>query len=55
MMDSGTGGSARPVLEHRRIDYIGYVERTQLEVILDICFQQVLDYAAGKPANVIIS
>ncbi len=33
--------------------HLGYVERTQLENILDICFQQVLDYAAGKPANVI--
>lgn len=33
--------------------HIGYVERTQLEYIFDVCFQQVLDYAAGKPSNVI--
>jgi D-3-phosphoglycerate dehydrogenase / 2-oxoglutarate reductase len=33
--------------------HIGYVERTQLEFIMDVCFQQVLDYAAGQASNVI--
>lgn len=33
--------------------HLGYVERTQLEYILAACFEQVLDYAAGKPSNVV--
>jgi D-3-phosphoglycerate dehydrogenase len=33
--------------------HLGYVERTQLEFILSMCFDQILEYAAGKPINVI--
>jgi D-3-phosphoglycerate dehydrogenase len=33
--------------------HLGYVERDQLEFILKVCFEQILDYAAGKPTNVV--
>jgi D-3-phosphoglycerate dehydrogenase / 2-oxoglutarate reductase len=33
--------------------HLGYVERTQLEFILALCFDQILGYIAGKPINVI--
>ncbi|HZY59416.1 MAG TPA: NAD(P)-dependent oxidoreductase, partial [Candidatus Binataceae bacterium] len=33
--------------------HLGYVERDALEGIMAVSFDQVLDYAAGKPSNVI--
>jgi D-3-phosphoglycerate dehydrogenase / 2-oxoglutarate reductase len=33
--------------------HLGYVERAQLEYILAVCFDQILEYAAGKPINVV--
>ncbi|HKD68639.1 MAG TPA: D-2-hydroxyacid dehydrogenase family protein [Candidatus Binataceae bacterium] len=33
--------------------HLGYVEGTQLEFILSMCFDQILEYAAGRPINVI--
>jgi D-3-phosphoglycerate dehydrogenase len=33
--------------------HLGYVERAQLESIMAVCFDQILDYAAGTPSNVI--
>jgi D-3-phosphoglycerate dehydrogenase len=33
--------------------HLGYVESAQLEFILAICFDQILDYAAGQPTNVV--
>ncbi|MGO9059083.1 MAG: D-2-hydroxyacid dehydrogenase family protein [Candidatus Binataceae bacterium] len=53
--EPATGGG-HPLLSMNNVvctPHIGYVERTQLEYILDVCFQQVLDYAAGRPTNVI--
>ncbi len=33
--------------------HLGYVERDALEGIMAVIFDQVLDYAAGKPSNVV--
>src|SRR5260370_42099784 len=33
--------------------HLGYVERDALEGIMAVSFDQVLDYAAGKPSNVV--
>ncbi|HEV3109223.1 MAG TPA: D-2-hydroxyacid dehydrogenase family protein [Candidatus Binataceae bacterium] len=33
--------------------HLGYVERNQLEYILATCFDQILDYIAGKPTSVV--
>ena len=49
-------GGRHPLLSMNNVvctPHIGYVERTQLEYIFTVCFQQVLDYAAGRPINVI--
>jgi D-3-phosphoglycerate dehydrogenase / 2-oxoglutarate reductase len=35
------------------LPHLGYVERDALEGIMAMCFDQVLDYAAGKPSNVV--